>query len=99
MSEPWEYPEPEDSLHDDGERIARLETRYRYLVHRINHLDKCIDEAKHQTASNFAAIKNKLQAWDTRWKIALAVILTMIFVSGSGPASLKSIIELIAKLK
>jgi hypothetical protein len=81
-----------------GQRVAALEVEFGNLVNRLNHLDDCLDDAKNHAASNFKVIQEKLSAWDTRWKIGLGIIVGMIVASGSGVVSLKSFIELLAKI-
>jgi hypothetical protein len=75
-----------------GERIALLERDMDALLKQVNHLDG-------QLAQNFKTIQEKLQTWDSRWKIALAVVLTAIFASGSGSLSLKNILDILSRLK
>lgn len=85
-----------------GERIASLEERFNNLLSRINHLDECLDDAKIQSAKDAAIIKKKLDTWDerwTRWKIGFGVIIGAILASGSGTVSLKTLIDLLAKLR
>ena len=90
---------PNQDARGHGERIASLEERFNHLLARINHLDVCLDEAKTQAAKDAAIIKKKLDTWDGRWKYGIGIIIGTILASGSGTVSLKSLIDLLSKLR
>ena len=86
----------ESSRH--GERIATLESRFADMLSRMDHLDECVDDVKSHAASNFSAVQAKLSQWDSRWKVALGIIVGMIIMAGSGTVSLKTLLDLLAKI-
>lgn len=88
-----------ENYKNHGERIASLEERFTHLLARINHLDECLDDAKTQAAKDAAIIKQKLDTWDSRWKYGIGIIIGAILVSGSGTVSLKTLLELLGKLR
>lgn len=89
---------PNEPRGGHGERIATLESGYEHLVNRINHLDDCVDGVKVQAEKNAAKVDKNHQLWDRRWVAGLAIIGTLIFVSGSGFISLKELVAVIVKL-
>ena len=81
-----------------GERVAILESEYREVVRRLNHLDDCIDGVKMQAEENAELARKNRDLWDRRWWIGIGFVGALIFLSGSGFLSLKELIGLVAKL-
>ena len=82
---------------DHGERIATLESEYAHVLHRLNHLDECVDGVKVQAAKNAAEARENRELWDRRWWIGIGFVGALIFLSGSGFLSLKELIMLFGK--
>ncbi len=87
-----------------GEIMRRLKSQDEALAH----LDKCVDATKQQAEVNAEAARLNADLWDHRWqvvtkywgraKLGLAALIGAAFVAGSGPGSLKGLLDLLAKL-
>ncbi len=82
---------------DLGSRIAVLEERYEHLMRRLNHLDECVDGVKIQAEENAELSRKNERIWDRRWWIGLGVVGSLIFIGGSGPFSLKEVLNLLSR--
>ncbi|MGC2150787.1 MAG: hypothetical protein WA618_01995 [Terriglobales bacterium] len=89
--------EPYESRHN-GERIAALEKEYEHLLDRINHLDDCVDNVKSQVLQHGEELRKNMLTWDRRWWAGLGFVAALIFLSGSGFVSLKSIVDIFSKV-
>jgi hypothetical protein len=81
-----------------GERVATLESEYKAIVNRLNHLDTCVDSVKVQAEENAELARKNRDLWDRRWWIGIGFVAALIFLSGSGFVSLKQLAELVSKL-
>jgi len=78
-------------LRHQGERIATLESAYGEIVHRLNHLDECVDDVKKVAAEN-------QRIWEKRWYIGIGIVVGITLLAGSGTISLKTLIDLLSKV-
>lgn len=81
-----------------GERVATLESEYKEVIRRLNHLDTCVDGVKSQAEENAELARKNRELWDRRWWIGIGFVAALIFLSGSGFLSLKELIGLLTKL-
>lgn len=79
-----------------GERVARLESEFKNIVIRLDHLDNCVDDAKKQSAENFRAIEARLDKWDRRWLIGFGILIGIMILQSSGTMTL--LMEIISKV-
>lgn len=67
-------------------------------MNRLNHLDDCVDDVKQVAAANHAVAEQNQRKWEKRWYLGIGIVVGMTLLAGSGTISLKSLIELFAKL-
>jgi tetrahydromethanopterin S-methyltransferase subunit G len=79
----------QSGIKHQGERLATLEASYENIVNRLNHLDKCVDEVKKESAKE-SALQNK------RWYIVFGLLFGISVGTG---LNVKTLLTLAAKIQ
>ena len=78
-------------MESQAERLAKLEEWQRQAREEFDHIHSCVHSIKESVNKATELVKK----WDTRFSLAVAFLAGLIFTSGSGPLSFKSLFEIL----